>query len=108
MCKALSQLGYRVLEAINGVEAQEVWKQHREEIHLLLTDLVMPGGMTGKDSAEQLLRENPKLKVIYVSGYSAEVAGKDFPLEEGNNFLAKPIQAFKLAQTVRQNLDANV
>jgi two-component system, cell cycle sensor histidine kinase and response regulator CckA len=107
MCKALSQLGYRVLEAINGVEALEVWKQHREEIHLLLTDLVMPGGMTGKDLAEQLLREHPKLKVIYVSGYSAEVAGKDFPLEEGVNFLAKPVQAFKLAQTVRQNLDAN-
>jgi two-component SAPR family response regulator len=47
------------------------------------------------------------LKVIYVSGYSAEVAGKDFSLEEGVNFLAKPVQAFKLAQTVRQNLDAN-
>ena len=105
--KALSQLGYRVFEAINGVEALEVWKQHREEIHLLLTDLVMPGGMTGKGLAERLLRENPKLKVIYVSGYSAEVAGKDFPLEEGSNFLAKPVQAFKLAQTVRQNLDAN-
>ncbi len=108
MCKALSQLGYRVLEAINGVEALEVWKQHHEKIHLLLTDLVMPGGMTGKDLAERLLRENPKLKVIYVSGYSAEVAGKDFPLEEGVNFLAKPVQAFKLAQTVRQNLDANI
>jgi PAS domain S-box-containing protein len=105
--KALSQLGYRVFEAINGIEALEVWKQHREEIHLLLTDLVMPGGMTGKDLAERLLPENPKLKVIYVSGYSAEVAGKDFSLEEGVNFLAKPVQAFKLAQTVRQNLDAN-
>jgi two-component SAPR family response regulator len=57
--------------------------------------------------AERLLPENPKLKVIYVSGYSAEVAGKDFSLEEGVNFLAKPVQAFKLAQTVRQNLDAN-
>ncbi len=108
MRKALSQLGYRVLEAINGIEALEVWKQHREEIHLLLTDLVMPGGMTGKDLAERILPENPKLKVIYVSGYSAEVAGKDFPLEEGVNFLAKPVQAFKLAQTVRQNLDANI
>ena len=108
MHKALSQLGYCVLEAINGIEALEVWKQHREEIHLLLTDLVMPGGMTGKGLAERLLEENPKLKVIYVSGYSAEVAGKDFPLEEGVNFLAKPVQAFKLAQTVRQNLDANI
>jgi PAS domain S-box-containing protein len=104
--KALSQLGYRVLETINGNEALEVWKQHRHEIHLLLTDLVMPGGMTGKDLAGRLLKENPELKVIYASGYSAEVAGKDFPLEEGVNFLAKPFQARKLAQTIRQNLDA--
>jgi len=104
--EALSQLGYRVLEAINGIEALEVWKQNHNGIHLLLTDLVMPGGMTGKDLAGRLLKENPKLKVIYASGYSAEVAGKDFPLEEGVNFLAKPYQSFKLAQTVRQNLDA--
>jgi CheY-like chemotaxis protein len=105
-CKALSQLGYRVLEASNGIEALEIWRQHRDEIHLLLTDLVMPGGMTGKDLAGRLLKENPKLKVIYASGYSAEVVGGDFPLEEGVNFLAKPYQMFKLAQIVRQNLDA--
>jgi FixJ family two-component response regulator len=48
------------------------------------------------------------LKVIYASGYSANVANVDFPLEEGVNFLTKPFQAQKLAQTVRQNLDANI
>jgi len=101
----LSQLGYRVLEAIDGIEALEVWKQNRDGIHLLLTDLLMPGGMTGKDLAERLLKENPKLKVIYASGYSAEGAGKGFPLEEGINFLTKPFQAQKLAQTVRNCLD---
>jgi PAS domain S-box-containing protein len=106
--KTLSQLGYRVLEAINSIEALEVWKQNRDGIHLLLTDLVMPGGMTGKDLGERLLKENPKLKVIYASGYSANVANVDFPLEEGVNFLTKPFQAQKLAQTVRQNLDANI
>ena len=106
--KALLQLGYRVLEAINGIEALEVWKQHREEIHLLLTDLVMPGGMTGKDLAERLLNENPKLKVIYTSGYSVNVVGRDFPLEEGVNFLAKPFGTHKLVQTVRKKLDANI
>ena len=104
--KALLQLGYRVLETINGNEALEVWKRHRDEIHLLLTDLVMPGGMTGKDLAGRLLKENPKLKVIYASGYSSEVAGKDFPLEEGVNFLTKPFEATKLAQTIRESLDA--
>jgi two-component system cell cycle sensor histidine kinase/response regulator CckA len=104
--KALWQLGYRILEAPTGVKALEVWKENRDEIRLLLTDLVMPDGMTGKDLAQRILQENPKLKVIYMSGYSAEVVGKDFPLKEGVNFLTKPFQASKLAQTIRNNLDS--
>ena len=101
----LSKLGYRVFEADNGIEALEIWKQHRDEIHLLLTDMVMPGGINGIELAEELLKENPQLKIIYASGYSAEVAGKDFPLKEGVNFLAKPFVAHKLAQTIRNLLD---
>ena len=103
--KALSKLGYGVLEAASGVEALEVWKQGRDKIHLLLTDLVMPGGINGKELGQQLLQEKPGLKVIYTSGYSTEVAGRDFSLEEGVNFLAKPFEASKLAQTVRNCLD---
>jgi CheY-like chemotaxis protein len=103
--KILSQLGYRVLEAVNGIEALKIWEQHGKDIHLLLTDVVMPGGMSGTDLGERLLKENPGLKVIYNSGYSAEVAGKDFPLKEGVNFLTKPFQAQKLAQTIRNCLD---
>jgi PAS domain S-box-containing protein len=101
----LSRLGYRVLEASTGVKALEIWKENRKEISLLLTDLLMPDGMTGKALSQGLLQENPKLKVVYMSGYSAEVVGKDFPLQEGVNFLAKPFQVQKLAQTVRQMLD---
>jgi len=103
--KILLQLGYRVLDATNGVEALEIWNQNRDGIHLLITDLVMPGGITGIDLAKQILKQDPKLKVIYASGYSSEVAGKDFPLKEGVNFLTKPFQALKLAQTVRSCLD---
>ena len=106
MRKALLQLGYHVLESVSGGEAQKVWEQHRNRIDLLVTDMVMPGGVTGKDLAERLLHENPKLKVIYNSGYSVELAGRDFPLEEGVNFLPKPFGADKLAQTVRDKLDA--
>jgi CheY-like chemotaxis protein len=108
MCKTLSQLGYHVLEASNSVVALEVWKPNRDRIHLLLTDLIMPGEMTGKDLGKRLLKENPRLKVIYTSGYSAKVADGTFPLEDGINYLAKPFMAEKLAQTVRQNLDANI
>ncbi|MDD5260813.1 MAG: ATP-binding protein [Methylacidiphilales bacterium] len=104
--KALSQLGYRILEAPTGVKALEVWKANHEEIRLLLTDLVMPDGMSGKNLAQSILLENPKLQVIYMSGYSAEVVGKDFPLKEGANFLTKPFEAQKLAQIVRERLDA--
>jgi CheY-like chemotaxis protein len=104
--KSLSQLGYRILEASTGVQALEVWKQKRDEISLLLTDLVMPDRMTGRDLAQRILQEDPGLKVIYMSGYSAEAVGKDFPLKEGGNFLTKPFQAVKLAETIRNVLDA--
>ena len=105
MQKMLSKLGYHVLEAATGVSALKVWKHKRAEVDLLLTDLMMPDGMNGKDLAQRLLQENHKLKVIYVSGYSAEVAGRDFPLEEGVNFLPKPFETEKFAQTIRQCLD---
>jgi PAS domain S-box-containing protein len=102
---ALSRLGYHVLEAQTGIRALELWNQNREKIRLLFTDMVMPDGMTGKELAGKLLQKDPKLKVIYTSGYSAEVAGREFPLNEGTNFLAKPFEAQKLAQTVRECLD---
>jgi len=91
--------------AASGVKALEVWKEHRNEIRLLLTDMVMPDGMNGKELARRLLQETPGLKVIYTSGYSADIAGKDFPLEEGVNFLMKPFEVQKLAQTVRACLE---
>lgn len=105
MRNTLSSLGYRVLEAADGSEALEVWQQHGNEIFLLLVDLVLPGGMTGRDVAEQFLRHAPKLKVIYSSGYSTEITSKHILLEEGVNFLAKPFEASKLAQIVRNSLD---
>jgi len=103
---SLSRLGYQVLEAANGIEALAVWKEHRDEIQLMLTDMVMPGGMNGIELGEQLLKDNPKLKVIYTSGYSAEVAGQEFPLKEGVNFLHKPFLRAHLAQALRAMLDA--
>jgi PAS domain S-box-containing protein len=102
----LSRLGYRVMEASTGFKALAVWKEHPAEIHLLLTDLMMPDGMSGKELGQRLLQENPKLKVIYMSGYSAGIVAKDFPLQEGVNFLIKPFQVQQLAQTIRDCLDA--
>ncbi|HTI69911.1 MAG TPA: PAS domain S-box protein [Candidatus Limnocylindria bacterium] len=102
---ALSQLGYQVLETSTGGEALEVWKSEKHRIRLLLTDLLMPDGITGKALAQAVLRENPLLKVVYMSGYSADIAGKDLMLREGLNFLSKPFQARQLAQCIRDSLD---
>jgi len=103
--KVLVRLGYRVLEASHGKAAIEVWKQHRADIRLVLTDLMMPGGMTGIDLAGELLRQDPNLKVVFASGYSADIASNDFPMVEGLNFLSKPYEVQKLAQIIRQRLD---
>jgi len=58
-------------------------------------------------ASQRLIRENPRLKVVYMSGYSAEIAGKDLPLVEGVNFLTKPFATEKLAKIVRHCLDKN-
>jgi PAS domain S-box-containing protein len=103
---ALQKLSYRVIEASDGIQALKLWKQHRHEIQLLLTDLVMPGGISGKELGELLRRDNPALKVVYASGYSAELVDKSLPLQEGVNFLTKPFQTEKLARILRHQLDA--
>jgi DNA-binding NtrC family response regulator len=83
----------------------ELWHGHRDEIDLVLTDLVMPDRMNGRELAERLWAERPQLKVLFTSGYSAEVVGKDFVLRPGLNYLQKPFQPQKLALVVRDCLD---
>lgn len=101
----LSRLGYHVLEAATGVQALEVWRNHHKEIDLVLTDLVMPDGLSGKELAARLLQEQPSLKVIYTSGYSPDLVARNFELHEGENFLTKPFRAATLAETIRMRLD---
>ncbi len=101
----LTLYGYGVYSAASGPEALQLWNKHRDEIAMLLTDMVMPEGMTGRELAEKLLQDNPKLKVIYTSGYSPGMAGKDIAMLDGFNFLPKPYPPTKLAQLVRECLD---
>jgi two-component system cell cycle sensor histidine kinase/response regulator CckA len=97
--------GYVVLEAASGLEALEEWERFGRPVDLLLTDMVMPGGIMGRELAERLLHQSPNMKVIYTSGYSPGMAGKDISLLEGRNFLPKPYSVGKLAHFVRECLD---
>ncbi len=97
--------GYQTIEAESGPQALERWTQHCGKIHLLLTDIMMPGGLTGREVGEQLLAQDPTLKVIYSSGYSPGMADKAPTLLRGRNFLPKPYSADKLLNKLREFLD---
>uniref|UniRef100_Q01WP9 histidine kinase n=1 Tax=Solibacter usitatus (strain Ellin6076) TaxID=234267 RepID=Q01WP9_SOLUE len=101
----LEPRGYRLLEAANGVEALRAWQEHRGSIHLLLTDIMMPEGMSGLELAARLREFRPELRVIYTSGYSGDIAGGQLQLEEGRNFLQKPYSPQQLLEAVRRCLD---
>jgi len=101
----LNSYGYRVLKAKNGPEAICVWDQHDGEIDLLLTDMVMPEGLSGRELAQKLQSKKPDLKVVYTSGYSPGMAGQDLALLEGFNFLPKPYPPLRLAQLIREILN---
>jgi PAS domain S-box-containing protein len=98
---SLMRCGYRVIEAANGDRALELWKKHASEIDLLLTDMVMPGSLSGRDLAVRLRGERPQLKVVYMSGYSAHGLAD----EPWSILVQKPFQLSTLAQVLRARLD---
>jgi PAS domain S-box-containing protein len=106
VCNLLAGYGYQILQAESGAKALQVWRESKDRINLLLTDLVMPNQMNGRELAERLWTERPRLKVIFTSGYSADVVGEDFVLRPGINYLQKPYHPHKLALAVRDYLDA--
>lgn len=102
----LSQLGYTVLAAGSGPEAVQVFLNRKNEISLLVTDMVMPGGMSGIELSGIVISESPGVGVLYTSGYSELIIAGDLALKEGENFLSKPFDLAALARTVRTILDA--
>jgi signal transduction histidine kinase/ActR/RegA family two-component response regulator len=100
----LATLGYAVLTAARGDEALSIAREHDGPIHLLLTDVVMPG-LRGGSLAEQVVTERPEARVLYMSGYGDSVArGADGPAEH-DTILRKPFDQERLAHAVREALD---
>jgi len=98
--------GYTVLEAKNGAEAIEMARRHPDPIHLLVTDMVMPG-MGGRELAAQLAPLRPEMKVVYMSGYTEYASTRQGDIDHNAVLLTKPFTRGDLARTVREALQAN-
>jgi nitrogen-specific signal transduction histidine kinase len=103
--QVLERFGYAVLEAPEGDTALRLATKHRGPIHLLLTDVVMPG-ISGRDLAQQLAPLRPEMKVLYASGYANNAIIQHGILEPGIAYLQKPFTPETLARRVREVLDS--
>jgi PAS domain S-box-containing protein len=102
---ALQRFGYRVVTATSGRNALGVWLEHADEIDLLLTDMVMPDGLSGLELAARLQRERADLRVLLTSGYSRDLHDRSGGAADELHFLPKPYTPAKLAAAVRACLD---
>jgi signal transduction histidine kinase/ActR/RegA family two-component response regulator/HAMP domain-containing protein len=101
----LADSGYRTLQAASGREALAVWQRHAGEIDLVLTDMVMPEGISGIELADRLLAETPRLKVVFMSGYTSEDVGAELHNHANTSFIQKPYGQAELVRAVRECLD---
>lgn len=102
---ALTHYGYHVLEAGSGDEALGIVESHVGPLHLVVTDLTMPG-MSGQELAERLRLSRPDLKIMFVSGYAEDHVMRHVSENGRDGFLAKPFTPVELAAKVREVLSA--
>lgn len=102
--KILNRLGYKAIAVGSPLEAIRVAQEYESDIHLLMTDVVMPE-MNGRDLARRILEIKPGIKCLYTSGYTANVIAHHGVLDEGVNFIQKPFAVNDLSQKIRETLD---
>ena len=100
----LEGYGYKVLEAVDGKDALDIFNMHEGEIDLLVMDVVMPK-MNGKEVYDEIRRRKPGVKVLFTSGYAADIIGTKGVLDEELNFIAKPLFPINFLKKVREILD---
>jgi PAS domain S-box-containing protein len=100
----LEEFGYRVLDAFDGDDAVRVFRQHQERIDLVLCDIIMPS-RNGRAVFEEIKEIRPGIKVVYMSGYTADVIAEKGILEEGSAFIAKPLNPHALLGKIREVMD---
>src|SRR6478735_3804542 len=103
LCRMLKDAGYVVLDACDAVQASAICETYDKPIHLLLTDVVMPG-VSGPELAAELTQKRPSMQVLFMSGYSGDKIGDDGVLREGLSFLQKPFSPGSVTRAVRAAL----
>jgi CheY-like chemotaxis protein len=102
--EVLENFGYKVIEAVNGVDAINKFIENKDRIRLLLFDLIMPK-KNGREAYEEIRKIMPDIKVLFTSGYPADIIHEKGVLEEGINFISKPVSPDDLLRKVREVLD---
>jgi len=100
----LSEYGYTVIEAVDGEDAVRKFTENKDNIHLLLFDLIMPK-MNGKDAYDEVRKIKPGVKIIFASGYAPDILQQKASLEYGASLIFKPFSPFELVRKVRSALD---
>jgi polar amino acid transport system substrate-binding protein len=103
--RVLRTAGYRLIEAVDGADALEKYQLHQDEIDLLILDMIMPR-MSGMEVHDQVKRQHPGAKILFVSGYTADFIQKRGIGEPGINFISKPMSPRELLRKAREILDA--
>jgi two-component system cell cycle sensor histidine kinase/response regulator CckA len=104
--RVMERAGYTVIEAANGADGLRAWNQVGGRIDILLTDVVMPDGMSGRELADRLLTARPGLRVVFTSGYSPDFSGRELRLKERQSFLQKPATPKDMLDAIRRSLDS--
>lgn len=99
----LLESGYRVIEAENGIKAVELFQQHRDEIDLVLLDVIMPR-MNGKEAGDEILRSKPETKILFMSGYTGDILGQQGLLSSGHGLIQKPLRPRDMLTIIRKTL----
>jgi CheY-like chemotaxis protein len=100
----LQEFGYTVIEAADGDEALQKYREHRDRISLCILDVIMPK-KNGREVFDEARRSDPNVKVIFTSGYPADLVQKEGVLEQGLHFLSKPSPPQALLRKIREVLD---
>jgi CheY-like chemotaxis protein len=103
--QVLEEHGYRVMSAVDASDALRMLHDHGSGLALVITDLVMPGSISGRELVARIASEWPHVRVVLLSGYSAEVFGHELELRPGDQFVSKPVAIDRLLEVVRVSLD---